>query len=206
MIDIFDKKSIDLCNIICHSGGAIGSDSAWEEIGKEFGIRTFAYSYKTKYHNSPNKVEISDSDYDEGILEINRANKYLNRFGIHKYMNLLARNWAQVKYSDEIFAIGSIINKGCKNSKGYYNKGLYDMVDGGTGYAVMMGVNNNRSIFVFDQLINKWFRWSYTSLSFIEIDVVPKISTQNFAGIGTREIQENGLNAIRNVYENTFKK
>ena len=98
MIDIFDTKKLDLTNITCHSGGAMGSDSEWENIGKEFGVITKAYSYKTTYHVSENKVEISETDYKEGIVEINKANKWLNRYGIHKYMNLLARNWAQVKY------------------------------------------------------------------------------------------------------------
>jgi hypothetical protein len=119
-------------------------------------------------------------------------------------MNLLARNWAQVKYSKQIFAIGTIIKPGNKNSKGYYNKGKYDIVDGGTGYAVMMGINNGREVFVFDQLKDKWFRWSYTSMSFIELSETPKITEQDFAGIGTREIQSNGIQAIINLYNNTF--
>ena len=50
MIDIFDNKPLDLNNIVCHSGGAVGSDSEWENIGKEFGVKTKAYSYKTSYH------------------------------------------------------------------------------------------------------------------------------------------------------------
>lgn len=206
MIDIFDKKPIKLTDVICHSGGAEGSDTAWERIGEKFGVKTKAYSYKTKGHTSPNKVEISEDDYKEGILEVNRANKWLNRYGIHKYMNLLARNWAQVKYSNQIFAIGTIIKPGDKNNKGYYNKGKYDMVDGGTGYAVMMGINNDREIFVFDQIRDKWFRWSYSALCFVETNDVPVISFPNFAGIGTRELQPNGLSAIRDVYEKTFKK
>ena len=45
-------------------------------------------------------------------------------------MNLLARNWAQVKYSDEVFAIGTIVKSGSKNEKGYYNKSKFDVVDG----------------------------------------------------------------------------
>ncbi len=206
MIDIFDKKPLDKTNIVCHSGGAVGSDTYWETIGEEFGVKTKAYSYKTNYHQSKNKVEISDEDYKEGIEEINKANKWLNRYGIHKYMNLLARNWAQVKYSEQIFAIGTIIKPGDKNSKGYYNKGKYDIVDGGTGYAVMMGINNNREVFVFDQIRDRWFRWSYSTYSFIEMTEVPKITTQNFAGIGTREIKPNGISAIKDVYNKTFNK
>ena len=205
MIDLF-KKPLDLNNVICHSGGAQGSDTYWENIGDEFGVKTKAYSYKTKYHKSPNKVEISEEDYKEGVKEVNKANKWLNRYGIHKYMNMLARNWAQVKYSDEIFAIGRIVRVGDKNDKGYYNRGKYDMVDGGTGYAVQMAINHQMPVWVFDQKDEKWFRWSYSSLSFVPYDDIPEITFQNFAGIGTRQITPNGIQSIREVYEKTFNK
>ena len=205
MIDIFDRIPLNLNNIVCHSGGALGSDTYWEEIGEEFGVKTKAYSHKTPKHQSKNKVEISDEDYKEGIVEVNKANKWLNRYGIHKYMNMLARNWAQVKYSDEIFAIGYIVKVGDKNPKGYYNRGKCDMVDGGTGYAVQMGINHQRPVYVFDQVRDKWFRWSYSSLSFIEMDT-PEITFQNFAGIGTRQITKNGIQSIRDIYNKTFNK
>ena len=203
MIDIFDNKPLDLNNIVCHSGGAVGSDTEWENIGKEFKVITKAYSYKTSYHVSENKIEISDEDYKEGIEEINKANKWLNRYGIHKYMNLLARNWAQVKYSDQVIAVGTIVKKGEKSPKGYPNKGKFDMVDGGTGYACQMAINHEKVVFVFDQKRDKWFRWSYSSLCYVECQC-PKISYQNFAGIGTREIKPNGIQAIRNVFTKTF--
>lgn len=205
MIDIFDNKPLDLNNIVCHSGGAVGADTEWELIGKEFGVITRAYSYKTAYHVSENKVEISEDDYKEGVEEVNKANKWLNRYGIHKYMNLLARNWSQVKYSDQILAIGYIVKKGEKNTKGYYNKGKFDMVDGGTGYAVQMAINHQKEVYVFDQIRDRWFRWSYSALSYVESDC-PRISYQNFAGIGTREIKENGKLAIRDVFNKTFSK
>jgi hypothetical protein len=204
MIDIFDKKPIDLNNMVCHSGGAEGSDTYWENIGKKYGVKTRAYSYKTKYHNSPNKVEISKEDFIEGIDEVNRANKVLGRFGIHKYINLLARNWAQVKYSKEVFAIGNIVDSGAKGNRGYYNKSKYQVVDGGTGYCIQMSINNYRLVYVFDQNKDKWFRWSYTSLKFELCDIPPVISCPNFAGVGTRDIKDNGIKAIENLYKRTF--
>ena len=203
-MDIFNTK-IDLTKITCHSGGAIGADTAWDIIGSEFGVKTRAYSYRTKYHDSPNKVEISDADYEEGVVEITKANKTLGRFGIHKYMSLLARNWAQVKYSKQVFAIGYIVKSGEKSAKGYKNNSKLDVVDGGTGYAVMMAINQENDVYVFDQLKDNWFRWSYTSLRFVEMKDVPEIKEQDFAGIGTRELVTNGEAAIRNVYEKTFQ-
>lgn len=202
---MFDDIEIDLSNVICHSGGAEGSDSAWEIIGSKYGVKTKAYSYKTTHHNSNNKVEISDFDYNEGVTQINKANRHLGRFGINKYMNLLARNWAQIKYSTQVFAIGSIVDPGKKSNKGYYSKSKYQTVDGGTGYAVMMAIDNNKEVFVFDQNKNNWFRWSYSSMSFIQCET-PEIKTQNFAGIGTREISPDGIKAIESVYFKTFTK
>lgn len=199
---IFDEEKLDLSSIVCHSGGALGSDSFWEEEGAEFGVVTRAYSYKTKTHKSPNKIEISDQDFSEGVEAIRIANKTLMRFGIEKYMNLLARNWSQVKYSDEIFAIGTIVEPGKKGSRGY-NKSKFSIVDGGTGWAVQMAIDNRKAVWVFDQKKDNWFRWSYTSESFIVCDT-PKITTQNFAGIGTREIEQNGILAIQEVYKLTF--
>jgi hypothetical protein len=173
-------------------------------LGEKFGVKTRAYSYKTNFHNSPNKVEISDDDFKEGVVEVNKANKHMDRFGINKYMNFLARNWAQVKYSNQIFAIGNIVDPGKKSNRGYYSKSKIQTVDGGTGYCCMMGINNQKDVYVFDQTKLKWFRWSYSTMSFLELKDTPKIETQNFAGVGTREITSDGIKAIEDVYLKTF--
>lgn len=62
-----------------------------------------------------------------------------------------------------------------------------------------MTINN-----VFNQEKDKWFRWSYTSLSFRELKGTPVITTEKFAGIGTREIKPNGIKAIEEIYKLTF--
>ena len=67
-----------------------------------------------------------------------------------------------------------------------------------------MAINNGKFVYVFDQDKDKWFRWSYTSLKFIEVTKPLKISYENFAGIGTREIKPNGILAIQEVYNLTF--
>jgi hypothetical protein len=200
------NKAIKLSDTTCMSGGAAGSDTYWCNIGKEYNVKTKAFSYKTGYHNSNDKVEISDEDYNEGIKAVHKANKSLKRYGFEKYINLLARNWAQVKYSDQIFAIGTIVESGKKSTDGYYNKSKYQIVSGGTGWAVQMAVDNTKQVYVFDQKILKWFEWSFNTFKFKELLECPIISKLNFAGIGTREITEDGINAIKNVYIKTSEK
>jgi len=205
MFDIFEEIPLDKSKIVCHSGGAEGSDTYFSTIGKEFGVTTRAYSYKTRYHSSLDKVEISEEDYLEGINQVNKANRTLGRLGISKYMNLLARNWAQVKYSSQTFAIGVIVDPGKKSPKGYYSKSKIQSIDGGTGYAVQMSIDHLREVYVYDQNLFNWFKWSHSAMKFIELREVPKIAVQNFAGIGTRQINDSGIKSIRDLYENTFK-
>jgi hypothetical protein len=120
-------------------------------------------------------------------------------------MNLLARNWAQVKYSDQIFAIGYIINPKEKSKSGYYSKAKIQTIDGGTGYACMMGILNNKELYVFNLKDNNWYRWSYTTDKFIKCIEEPKITKFNFAGIGTREITNAGIEAIEKLINTSFK-
>lgn len=210
-MNLFAQKiiipAVDLTQSTCHSGGAKGSDTYFSYIGKEYGVKTNAYSYKTSYHQSADKVEISESDYLEGVNMINKANHVLNRYGIQKYMNLLARNWSQVKYSNQTFAIGTIIEPKAKSER-YYNKSKIQIVDGGTGYATQLTILACKPLFVYDQNRQQWFEWSYILNKFIP-SPIPIITDTDFAGIGTREINDFGIQAIKDLYEKTlteFKK
>jgi len=205
MKDIFGKiESVNPNLVTCHTGGAKGADTIWEAFTLQYGGKVNAYSYKTKYHNSPNKVEISEEDYQEGVNMVNKANYYLSRWSINKFMNLLARNWTQVKYSNQIIAIGNLVDPGKKGKKGYYNKSKFTVVDGGTGYAVMMGILNNKVVHVFDQDQEKWFLWNNQSKKFTETDPSEVyFISENFAGIGTRDINDSGKEAIEMVFKNS---
>ena len=107
----------------------------------------------------------------------------LKRQNIDKYMHLLARNWMQVKNSDAIYAIGEIKN---------------NIVAGGTGWAVQMAIDNNKQVYVFDQNKNNWYYWN-GKFEYCNTPVL----VENYAGIGTRDINENGIKAIINVYKKT---
>lgn len=189
-----------------HSGGAQGSDTEWGNIGKEFGLIN-------QNHYRPETLGSKDSDmHKEAISKVIKANQTLKRvYPLQAnstrtqqqadYINgLLERDWLQVKNADAVYAIGSIVQKGSTNAKGFSIENT--QVDGGTGYAVQMAIDENKPVFVFDQLSEKWFTWAGNE--FIELYEVPTLTT-NFAGIGTRGINEAGKKAIRDVYEKTAK-
>lgn len=187
-----------------HSGGAVGSDSYWGEIGEQYGVASNHY-YHGQRTPEGNK-EISQQDYEEGRFESAKAAK--RNWG-YQYSTMkddrLIRNWAQVKYADAIFAIGHIVQPGEKafpNQRNDTRTAISPMVTGGTGYAVGMAILHNKPVYVFDQQGGKWYKWDASANNFVESDT-PTL-TKNFAGIGTREINETGKQAIRDVYEKTF--
>jgi hypothetical protein len=106
---------------------------------------------------------------------------------------LISRNWFQVKGADCVYAVGKFV------------KGSTKLVDGGTGWAVQMAIDNNKPVCLFDQPSDLWFRFVCDMGKFMPYPYIPTL-TKNFAGIGTREITENGKRAIKNVYEETFGK
>ena len=173
-------------NFICHSGGCPGADMIWENEGNKYGIETIAYSFSGHIHESKNPKILSYSELNEGFEAVLIADKALERHierVMYSYVkNLLCRNWFQVKNSEAIYAIGKFLDE--------------KRVKGGTGWATQMAIDNKKPVFVFDQINNKWNIFNYELQKFKVIDYIPPL-TKNFAGIGTREINENGVNAIQ---------
>ena len=183
---------MDLNNYTLHSGGAIGSDYAWGYVGSLYGLRNirhYYYGVRTPYGN----VHISEEEFKYGVEAVRHANLFLQRYGYERYLNLLARNWVQVYNSQAIYAI---TNDLLSNST---------IVKGGTGWAVQMAINRGiKDIYVFHQRLDKWVKCDYDSKQFLIFDDVPVLKT-SFAGIGTRELKPNGLQAIIDVYNKATK-
>lgn len=189
-------------NISCHSGGAEGADTEFEIGCVSMGIPVYAYSWKTERHKSPNKVEISLDDFREGSEKVKIAAKNIGRKGVERHINLLARNWAQVKYSMQVFAVSTIVAPGNTEPKGRISTAKKEIVAGGTGYAVEMAILHEREVYVFDQKKSKWFVWSYSSERFIPSE--EPLITKPFAGIGSRQLTLQGSNAIKSLLERSF--
>jgi hypothetical protein len=188
--------------ISCHSGGAEGADTEFELGCVNMGIPVYAYSWKTERHKSPNKVEISLDDFREGSEKVKSAAKSIGRKGVERHINLLARNWAQVKYSMQVFAVSTIVTPGHTEPKGRVSTAKKEIVAGGTGYAVEMAILHEREVYVFDQVKCEWFVWSYSSERFVPSK--EPLITKPFAGIGSRQLTLEGTEAIKSLLKRSF--
>lgn len=180
----------------CHSGGALGSDIEWENECNKYGIKTIAYSFYKHNHVSKNPKVLTEDELKEGYQAVLRANKILKRnceYTSQYVKNLLSRNWFQIKNSEAVFAI---INK-------FMTK---DIVSGGTGWAIQMAVDCDKPIFVFLQntMGGEWFQYM-PLVGFEKFNGSVPCLYENFAGIGTREINEHGKSAIKNLLKDNFK-
>ena len=175
----------------CYSGGADGSDLVFENECIKHNIEIVAWSFYGHNTKSKHKVLLTKEELDEGYEHVKIANKTLNRYiyNLSPYvMKLLNRDWFQVKNSEAIFAIG------------YLHKNM-KIVDGGTGWACQQAIDNKKSVYVFDQNFNHWYKFNYENDIFEKYIGIPDL-TGNFAGIGTRDIKENGIKAIKDLFRN----
>lgn len=186
----------------CNSGGAEGADTIWEEECIANGIPVIAWSFPGHDTKSINKKVLTAEHLREGFEHIKIANATLKRntYNLKPYVrNLLARNWFQVKNSDAVFAVGVI------------QKQNWKIVNGGTGWAVQMAIDNKIPVYVFDQESGYWYQYGTAVdkdgnetgghfLTNMYSEFLPEL-TDRFAGIGTRDINEKGINAIKNIFK-----
>ena len=180
-----------------YSGAAIGGDTEWAKAGAKFGIGR-QVDYTTATYDKLTDVQKAEveSAYIKAAKDLGRNILQKNSYA----GKLVRRDYLQAKSADSIFAISTIIEPGDKDKKGYVNKTNKQIVEGGTGYAVQMGINLGKTVYVFDQLKNKWFMWNGSNFTETE---TPTLTTK-FAGIGTREINDSGKKAILDVFEKSF--
>lgn len=188
--EIDEKSNVINSLYTNHSGGAEGSDSYWDYIGRTHGLKNHRHYFIQGFNTPKGNVGLSSDFIEEATEHVLNANKTLRRRYPTKdaYIDsLLLRNWAQVKNADTVFAIGKL-------------KG--NEVEGGTGWAVQMAIDNLKPVFVFDQFKNNWYEYNYELGLFKKSDI--PVLTKNFAGIGTREINSLGIQAIKDVYNKTL--
>jgi hypothetical protein len=185
-------------NYIMYSGGASGADSQWELIGCEYGLKRVFHYYAQGEKTPRGNFSLPKQDLLEADKLLKIVNeKYLKRsyfpYSNNYVNNLLRRNYYQIQSPTEaVYAIATIDKK-------------TNLVNGGTGWATTMAIYNNIPTYVFDQDTNKWYKhYLENELPKIQEIETPTL-TKHFTAIGTRDITDQGIKAIRDVYTKTIE-
>jgi len=181
---------------ICLSGGAKGSDAQWGMNAGRDGQSVIHWSFDGHRHHVAEQeiVRLSEEQLQKADPALKQASKTLKRAWPGRrsvtVTALLRRNWYQVQWAESLYAV-STINK-------------RNLVDGGTGWAVQMFLDRHAALaqfeplpcYVYDQVQECWFQWVG---GWKKIEVPPK-PQGIWAGIGTRELNDAGKWAIRNLF------
>ena len=200
-----------------NSGGAKGSDAYWNYES------TIIDASNMNWHNQDmvdrakqglekdlvlnlleNNKQALIKDESEYAKVVSIGGKRLGKTAKNpSVINKLGRNWYQVKNSDGIYAI-------IENFYTRPDTGQLDMsnVSGGTGWAIAYAAEKidgiERLIYVYNQKDSKWYKYNYNTNVFEVYNDTP-ILTNKYAGIGTRNLKDNGKQAIKDVYNKTVK-
>jgi len=168
-----------------YTGGAEGTDLYAEAIGRIKGIKVsvLTFSGHRTVASPANLVLLNSYLLEEGWEQVKKTNRVLNRNIEHlsRYTkNLLARNWHIIERAEVIYAFSEIENK---------KEGI---VKGGTGWGVMMAIQEEKPLYVYNTNDNMWYFWDD---GFQLIDP-PIDEHETIAIIGTRKINQSLKNAM----------
>ena len=176
-----------------YSGGADGSDLAWDKYLKEKGL-------KVKHFTVKDYDALPQSEKDRIEKEYQNIVQYLGRkaFPANDYRGkLVRRDILQAKAADAVFAIGEFDSKG--------------WISGGTAYAVTKAAGE-KEVYFYDLKSHQWYFYEYQAGAFWPLNDIPTL-TPHASVIGTRDnkqvkgpdaLRQEGHDAIKAVIEKTF--
>lgn len=180
---------------ICLSGGADGADVQWGMCAGYAGhlVKHFGFNGHRSMAPQSEIVILTQDQLDLVDPFLVEADKTLKRWYPGKrsqfVKNLLRRNYYQVAWSDSVYAVAGLDGKG---------------VTGGTGWAVQMFIDRFNGeacpAYVFNQEEDAWYKFNGADMvRWCHLPEGPPVPTGVWAGIGSRDLKQNGKEAIRKL-------
>jgi hypothetical protein len=174
------------------SGGHRGTEAEFGRCAEKWGVPEVTFSFEghamewSKDVRVLTPAELAKGDVSMEIVSKRLGRGYTSIEYIHKVIQSL---FHIVTESYEVFVVGVIQPDGT--------------VQGGTGWGVELARFFNRPVHVFDQEKHQWYSWKATE--WVK-DTAPVIPERPFAGTGTRNLTEEGRQAIQGLFERSFGK
>jgi hypothetical protein len=172
------------------SGGAQGAESEFGRQAEHFGVQEVNYSFEGhKIERSRGLRMLTPEELMRKDVSLTYVSKLLDRnFSNAPLIRMVLRIiMYQVDAGLEVFVIGNILDNGT--------------VNGGTGWGAEFAKICNKPLFVFDQIKNGWFTWQKNAWQSVAQPVIDKA---HFTGTGTRFLEENGKQAIAELFARSF--
>jgi len=180
-------------NFILFSGGAKGAEAEFGLNAERMGVEEVNFTFEG--HGIVRQRGLRILNHEElknGDVSLEYVSKLMNRRYTESptLRKILQSIWYQINSAQGIFVVGEILPD--------------NTVKGGTGWGAEFAKICNKSLYVFDQKRDAWFRWDEMEWVEREKGEEPVITNHHFAGTGTRMLEENGRKAIADLFERTF--
>jgi len=178
---------------ILFSGGASGAEAEFGACAERHGVEEVNFTFdghKIVRHRGVrvlNHEELLTGDVSLEYVSRLMHRRYTEGPTIRKVLQTL---WYQVNNGQEIYVIGTILDDGT--------------VRGGTGWGAEFAKLCNKPLHVFDQDQDGWFRWTGSDWKRCAQTEWPRITHPHFTGTGTRNIRENGKQAVEDLFTRSF--
>jgi len=179
----------DISKITLYSGGHKGAEAEFGKLAEAWGMNEVNYSFDG--HNAERSRGIRVLDREElkkGDVSMEIVSQRMNRnySRTEKIRKVIQSIFHMVNNGFHVVAVGWIQAD--------------NTVKGGTGWGVELAKLFNRPLSVYDQDRKSWFSWEDNQWA--ESD--PVITSDTFAGTGTRNLSEDGRQALQDLFTRSF--
>jgi hypothetical protein len=176
---------------ILYSGAANGAEAAFGAAAERHGIDEVNFTFAGHNDSRTRGIRVlTHEEMKHGDTSLEYVSRLMNRryHDTALMQKVLQSIWHQINNGQEIYVIGEILEDGT--------------VKGGTGWGAEFAKLCNKPLFVFAQSRNQWFRWNSNAWT---PDAAPVVSHVHFTGTGTRSLKDNGVKAINDLFDRSFR-
>jgi hypothetical protein len=179
----------DISDITLYSGGHKGAEAEFGKLAEAWGINevNFVFEGHSARRDSGlrvlSKEELQKGDISMEIVSMRMKRTYSRADKIRKVIQSI---FHMVNNGYHVIAAGWIQEDGT--------------VKGGTGWGVELAKLFNRPLHVYDQEQKEWYAWEGNEW----VKNIPVITSLTFAGTGTRNLSDEGSEALHDLFVRSF--
>ena len=178
-------------NMTLYSGGHKGAEAEFGRLAESWGLSEVTFSYAGHAPERTRGIRVlSPEELDKGNVSMEIVSTRLGRTfsKAEKIRKVIQLIFHMVNNGYHVIVVGWIQPD--------------NTVKGGTGWGVELAKLFNRPLHVYDQDRKAWYAWKNNAW----VAETPTLDHQSFVGTGTRNLTEDGRQAIGGLFETSFGK
>lgn len=179
----------DISKITLYSGGHKGTEAEFGKLAEAWNMEEVNISFEGHNAERTRGVKVlKQEELQKGDVSMEIVSKLMKRnySKTDKIRKVIQTIFHMVNNGHHVIAVGWIQAD--------------NTVKGGTGWGVELAKLFNRPLSVYDQDRKGWFSWEDSQW----VESTPVITAETFAGTGTRNLTNDGKQALADLFTRSF--